>query len=156
MATVVMAALLLGEYWAYPFAGVPFSINPPAIDRWLDTQPKPFAIAEVPAPSPGNLGELERHQTRSMFHATAHWQKTIHGYSSLRRPLHDRLYVELTGFPDATSLASLRAVGVTYVVVHTEDYGARWAAVEEQIAKSGALRLEHSEGSGRVYSVLPP
>ena len=156
MATVVMAALLLGEYWAYPFAGVPFSINPPAIDRWLDTQPKPFAIAEVPAPSPGNLGELERHQTRSMFHATAHWQKTVHGYSSLRRPLHDRLYVELTGFPDATSLASLRAVGVTYVVVHTEDYGARWAAVEEQIAKSGALRLEHSEGSGRVYSVLPP
>ena len=91
-----------------------------------------------------------------MFHATAHWQKTIHGYSSLRRPLHDRLYVELTGFPDATSLASLRAVGVTYVVVHTEDYGTRWAAVEEQIAKSGALRLEHVEGSGRVYSVLPP
>lgn len=156
LATVVIAALLLGEYWAYPFAGVPFSINPPPIDRWLDTQPKPFAIAEVPSPSPGNLGELERHQTRSMFHATAHWQKTIHGYSSLRRPLHDRLYVELTGFPDATSLASLRAVGVTYVVVHTEDYGTRWAAVEEQIAKSGALRLEHVEGSGRVYSVLPP
>ena len=115
---------------------MPFSINPPAIDRWLDTQPKPFAIAEVPAPSPGNLGELERHQTRSMFHATAHWQKTIHGYSSLRRPLHDRLYVELTGFPDATSLASLRGVGVTYVVVHTEDYGERWPAVEEQIAKT--------------------
>ena len=106
-------------------------INPPAIDRWLDTQPKPFAVAEVPAPSPGDLGELERHQTRSMLHATAHWQKTIHGYSSLRRPLHDRLYVELTAFPDATSVASLRDVGVTYVVVHTEDYGDRWHAVEQ-------------------------
>jgi hypothetical protein len=156
LAAVVTAALLLGEYWAYPFAGVPFSISPPAIDRWLDTQPKPFAIAEVPAPSPGNLGELERHQTRSMFHATAHWQKTVHGYSSLRRPLHDRLYIELTGFPDETSLASLRAVGVTYVVVHTEDYGARWPVVEEQIANTDALKLEHIEGSGRVYSILPP
>jgi len=155
-ATVVIAALLLGEYWEYPFAGVPFSINPPAIDRWLDTQPKPFAIAEMPSPSPGNIGELERHQTRSMFHATAHWQKTIHGYSSLRRPLHDRLYIELTGFPDATSLASLRAVGVTYVVVHTEDYGTRWPAVEKEIAKTSALKLEHVEGSGRVYSLLPP
>jgi hypothetical protein len=155
VATAVIAGLLLGEYWAYPFAGVPFSIDPPAIDRWLDTQPKPFAVAEVPAPSPGNLGELERHQTRSMFHATAHWQKTVHGYSSYRRPLHDRLYIELTGFPDATSLASLRAVGVTYVVVHTEDYGERWPAVEEQIAKSGALKLEHVEGSGRAYSLLP-
>ena len=154
--TIVIAALLLGEYWAYPFAGVPFSINPPAIDRWLDTQPKPFAIAEVPAPSPGNIGELERHQTRSMFHATAHWQRTIHGYSSLRRPLHDRLYIELTGFPDATSLASLRAVGVNYVVVHTEDYGDRWPGIEQQIGKAGVLKLEHIEGAGRVYSLLPP
>jgi hypothetical protein len=156
VAAAVIAALLLGEYWAYPFAGVPFSIDPPAIDRWLDTQPKPFVIAEVPAPSPGHLGQLERHQTRSMFHATAHWQKTIHGYSSLRRPLHDRLYIELTGFPDETSLASLRAVGVTYVVVHTEDYGARWPDVEARIAaRSDALKLEHVEGDGRVYSVLP-
>jgi len=156
IATGVIAALLLAEYSAYPFAGVPFAIDPPAIDRWLDTRPRPFAIAEVPAPSPGNLGELERFQTRAMLHATAHWQKTVHGYSSLRRPLHDRLYRELPGFPDATSLASLREVGVTYVVVHTEDYGERWGAVEQQIEKTGALKLEHVDGSGRVYSLLPP
>jgi hypothetical protein len=155
-ATAVIASLLLAEYSAYPFAGVPFAINPPAIDRWLNTQPKPFTIAEVPAPSPRNGGALERHQTRSMLHATAHWQKTIHGYSSLRRPLHDRLYVDLAGFPDAASVASLREVGVTYVVVHTEDYGDRWRVVEEQIAKTGAFKLEHIEGSGRAYSLLPP
>jgi hypothetical protein len=155
LVTIVIAALLLGEYSTYPFAGVPFAINPPAIDRWLDTRPKPFVVAEVPSPSPGNLGALERHQTRSMLHATAHWQKTVHGYSSLRRPLHDRLYLEMTGFPDATSLTSLRDVGVNYVIVHTEDYGERWPGIEEQIRKISALRLEHVEGSGRVYSLLP-
>jgi len=155
-ATAVIAVFLLAEYSTYPFAGVPFAINPPAIDRWLDTQPKPFTVAEVPAPSPGHLGQLERHQTRSMLHATAHWQKTIHGYSSLRRPLHDQLYIDLAGFPDATSVASLREVGVIYVVVHTEDYGDRWRAVEQEIAKTGALTLEHVEGSGRVYSLSPP
>jgi len=154
--TAVLVALLLAEYNAYPFAGVPFAINPPAIDRWLDTQPKPFTVAEVPAPSATDFGELERHQTRSMLHSTAHWQKTIHGYSSLRRPLHDRLYAEMSTFPDATSVASLREAGVTYVVVHTEDYGDRWRAVEEEIAKTGAFKLEHVEGSGRVYSLLPP
>ena len=150
-----IAVLLLAEYSAYPFAGVPFAINVPAIDRWLDSQPKPFVIAEVPVPSPGNLGALERHQTQSMFHATAHWQKTIHGYSSLRRPLHDRLYLELTAFPDATSLASLREVGVTYIVVHTDEYGDRWRTVEEQIARTPALKLEHTEGAGRVYTIAP-
>ena len=156
LAATMIALLLLGEYSTYPFAGVPFAVNPPAIDRWLDTQPKPFAIAEVPAPGPENFGELERHQTRSMMHATAHWQKTIHGYSSLRRPLHDRLYAELPGFPDAKSLARLREAGVTYIVVHTEDYGDRWPGVEAAMAKTGALKLEHVEGSGRVYTLLPP
>ncbi|HUQ86351.1 MAG TPA: hypothetical protein VM096_02260 [Vicinamibacterales bacterium] len=154
-ATAVIAALLLAEYSAYPFAGVPFTIDPPAIDRWLDTQPKPFTIAEMPSPSPGEHGQLERHQTRSMLHSTAHWQKTIHGYSSLRRPLHDRLYTDLRNFPDATSIGSLRDVGVTHVVVHTEDYGDRWRGIEDQIAKTGAFKLEHIEGSGRVYSLLP-
>ena len=151
-----VAVALLAEYVSYPFPAVPYSVNIPAVDRWLDTQPKPFTIAEVPAPSPGNLGELERHQTRSMLHATAHWQRTIHGYSSLRRPLHDRLYLELPGFPDATSVASLREVGVTYVIVHTENYGDRWRAVEQQIERTGAFKLEHVEGSGRAYSLLPP
>jgi hypothetical protein len=155
-ATAVIATLLLAEYSTYPFQGVPFEINPPAIDRWLDTRPKPFAIAEVPAPGPGNMGDLERHQTRSMLHATAHWQKTIHGYSSLRRPLHDRLYAELPGFPDARSIASLQDVGVTYIVVHTENYGDRWPSVEAEMAKFAALKLEHVEGSGRVYSLAPP
>ena len=155
-ATAVLATLLLAEYSTYPFQGVPFEINPPAIDRWLDTRPKPFAIAEVPAPGPANMGDLERHQTRSMLHATAHWQKTIHGYSSLRRPLHERLYTELPGFPDARSIASLQEVGVNYIVVHTENYGDRWPGVEAEIAKFTALKLEHVEGSGRVYSLAPP
>jgi hypothetical protein len=154
--TAILVALLLTEYSTYPFAGVPFAIDPPAIDRWLDTLPKPFTVAEVPAPGPGNMGDLERHQTRSMLHATAHWQRTVHGYSSLRRPLHDRLYTELPGFPDATSVKRLREAGVTYVVVHTEGYGDRWRAVEQEIAKTGSFRLEHVEGSGRVYSLLPP
>lgn len=154
--TVVIAALLFGEYAVHPFAGVPFAVDIPAIDRWLDTRPKPFVIAEVPVPSAGDQGALERQQTQSMVHAMAHWQKTVHGYSGIRRPFHDRLYAELTEFPDQTSMESLREVGVNYVVVHTEQYGERWRAVEERIEKSGALKLEHVEGSGRVYSLLPP
>jgi hypothetical protein len=151
-----IAALLLGEYSSYPFAGVPYRIDVPAIDRWLDTQPKPFVIAEVPVPSPGDLGALERQQTESMLHATAHWQKTVHGYSGIRRPLHDHLYLDMTAFPAAASINSLREVGVQYVVVHTDEYAGRWPAVEEQIDRTPALRLEHVEGAGRVYSILPP
>jgi hypothetical protein len=153
LATMLVAALLLAEYSSYPFVGVPYAVNIPAIDRWLDTQPKPFVVAEVPVPSPGNLGALERQQTSSMLHSTAHWQKTVHGYSGIRRPFHEQLYLELTAFPDATSIASLRGVGVNYVVVHTAEYGSRWPAIEQAIARTPALTLEHVEGDGRVYAI---
>ena len=156
IAFVVLAGLLLGEYSSYPFRGVAYSVEVPAIDRWLDTQPKPFVVAELPVPSPGNLGELEREQTRSMLHSMAHWQKTIHGYSGIRRPFHEQLYLDLTAFPDATSINSLRDVGVNHVVVHTDDYGDGWTRVEALIARTPELRLEHIEGGGRVYSLLPP
>ena len=102
------------------------------------------------------MGALERHQTPAMLHATAHWQKTVHGYSGIRRLLHEQLYSDLTTFPSPASLTSLRAVGVTQVVVHVDEYGSRWASVEEQIARTPALKLEHVEGAGRVYSLLPP
>jgi hypothetical protein len=152
----VVAALLLGEAAVYPMSGVPFTLDVPAIDRWLAAQPKPFVFAEVPVPDPSDMGALERQQTQAMRHAMSHWQKTIHGYSSLRRPLHDRLYQELAQFPDPPSVDSLRELGVSYVVVHTEDYGSRWGSVEEEIRHTPALKLEHVEGSGRVYSILPP
>jgi hypothetical protein len=155
IAMFVVAALLLGEAAVYPMAGVPFTLDVPAIDRWLDSQPKPFVVAEVPVPSSGDLGALERQQTQAMRHAMAHWQKTVHGYSSLRRPLHDRLYLELAQFPDRPSIDSLRTLGVTFIVVHTEEYGSRWASVEEEIADTPALKLEHVEGAGRVYSIVP-
>ena len=148
----VVAIGLLAEYVSYPFPAVPYSIEIPAVDKWLDTQPKPFIVAEVPVQSPGNWGAHERMHVESMRHATAHWQKTIHGYSSLRRPLHSRVYVELTAFPDERSLSSLRELGVNYVVVHTDKYpGERWREVEARIAQVPELDLIHSDGPGRVY-----
>jgi hypothetical protein len=154
MIVSAVAVMLVAEYVTYPFPSVPYTVTVPAVDRWLATRPQPFIVAEMPVPSSGDSGALERQQTQSMLHATAHWQKTIHGYSGIRRPFHDQLYTDLVAFPDSTSLDSLRSVGVTYVVVHTEAYGIRWRTIEEQIAKSGQLKLEHSDGDGRVYSLL--
>lgn len=149
-----LSLLLLAEYSTYPFSGVPYAIDIPAIDRWLDTQPKPFVVAEVPVPSPGNQGAHERHHTKAMLHATAHWQKTVHGYSGIRRPLHERLYRELTTFPDARSVASLREVGVTHVVVHADEYpDGAWPAVEARLSATPGLSLLHVEGAGRVYAL---
>jgi len=156
-AALVVGGLLFAEYASMPLGYVPYAIEIPAIDRWLNTLPKPFAIAEVPMPSDGDIGAYERHNTMAMLHATAHWQRTVHGYSGIRPALHQRIFRELTLFPDAVSLASLREVGVTYVVVHEDRYPAeRRGEIDERFRRFGSqLRLEHVEGEGRVYRILP-
>ena len=93
-----------------------------------------------------------------MIHSTAHWQKTVHGYSGWRTVFHSQLYSDMQAFPDETSVARLSDIGVTYVVVHTDVYeGGEWTGIEERLRRfSSQLRLEHVEGAGRVYSLLRP
>jgi hypothetical protein len=157
LATLV-GALLVAEFAAMPLTTAPYRVEIPAVDRWLDHQPKPFAVAEVPLPNPRSLQEFELRTTMYMFHSTAHWQKTVHGYSGLRPPLHDALYSELTRFPDDTSVRALLSLGVNYVVVHTDLYPpGEWPEVEERIGLfQGWLKLEHVDGAGRVYSLVYP
>ena len=152
VATVVLLAL---EFAAVPLAVVPYRVDIPEADRWLASRPAPFAVAEVPLPDPMQAGPFERRQTMYMLHAMGHWQKTVHGYSGIRAPLHDRLYLELRSFPDEASLRELSDLGVGYVVVHTDLYASgEWEQVEARIDRYGdRLHLEHVAGAGRVYSL---
>jgi hypothetical protein len=150
--------LLTVEFAAIPLAVVPYRVDIPLADRWLATRPSPFAVAEVPLPDPLQAGPFERRQTMYMLHSMGHWQKTVHGYSGIRAPLHDRLYVLLRSFPDAASLDELARLDVRYVVVHTELYPpGEWEQVAARIDRyGGRLLLEHVAGTGRVYSLHPP
>jgi len=157
--TGVLALLLVAEFAITPLAVQPSNLEIPAIDRWLDTRAKPFVVAEVPVYNAvTNLGAFERQQVKFMIHSTAHWQKTVHGYSGWRTDFHRELYAAMEHFPDDRSLAALSDVGVTYVVVHVDDYApGDWAAVEERLRRyASRLRLEHVEGSGRVYALAGP
>jgi hypothetical protein len=115
-------------------------------------------VAEVPVRTLENPEAFERQETAYMIHSTAHWQKTVHGYSGWRTELHRQLYLEMQLFPDETSVADLSGLGVTYIVVHTDSYPpGEWGGVEQRLREfSSRLRLEHSEGAGRVYSLLRP
>jgi hypothetical protein len=150
-------AILLSEFAVAPLGTTVHRVEIPTIDRWLDGRPKPFAIAEVPLPPYGAGGAWERRQTEYMIHSTAHWQKTVHGYSGFRPPLHEELFAQLRLFPDRQSLESLGRLGVDYVVVHADKYSKEeWPVVERRLMEFGdRLRLEHEEGAGRVYRLTP-
>ncbi len=149
-----VGALLVCEFAVAPLATTEYHVEIPSVDRWLDAQPKPFAIAEVPVPRADEPG-WERRQAEYMLHSMAHWQKTVHGYSGFRPPRHELLFRQLRSFPDEESLEHLRRLGVRYVVVHEDYYRpGDWPAVEDRLRRfEDGLRLEHEDGSGRVYSL---
>jgi hypothetical protein len=153
-----IGALLVAEFAAMPLTVQAYRVDIPAIDRWLDSQPKPFAVAEVPLirlETADSVARYDRRHATFMLHSMAHWQKTIHGYSGIRPPLHEQLYFELETFPDETCLQGLARLKVDYIVVHTDLYPpGEWPKIEERLkAFSTWLKLEHVEGAGRVYSL---
>jgi hypothetical protein len=149
VAAVVAVALMAAEFAAQPFS-TPYQFEIPAADQWVAQQPKPFVVAELPS-----AGGYERFQTMYMLHSMAHWQKTIHGYGGIRPYLHSVLYQELDSFPDDRSLDHLIALGVTYLIIHTDMYPPeQWAVVSDRLASyMDQLTLEYSDSVSRVYAL---
>jgi hypothetical protein len=152
----LVCVVLTAEFAAFPMPVVPMRVSPSEADRWLATVPGPIVVAEVPIADPTNAGAFERRQTEYMLHSTAHWQKTVHGYSGIRPPANEQLYLELRNFPDARSLESLARFGVTHIVVHAGLYPpGEWDLVRERMVEIGArLRLKYSSGQDRVYEFV--
>lgn len=130
----------------------------PPIDQWLNTQPKPFTVAEVPLASPGDVSKFNAESARYMVHSTAHFQKTVMGFTGVLPPDHALLYDQLSRFPDEPGLRHLLAFDVTYVVVHGEDYAPDdLAALRARLQTySGWLTLVHCERLACVYALHPP
>ena len=137
---------LVVEFSAIPLGTESARVEIPAIDRWLATQPAPFAIAEVPIAD-------ARRNSEYMLHSMAHWQKTVEGYSGIQTALHGLLFEQLRDFPDRDSLDALAGIGVTFVVVHSDLYTPEErGAVDARLERFGdRLTLAHVEGAGRVY-----
>ena len=127
------SAALVGELFAAPLPVAPQIFSLPAADRWLASQPSPFAVAEFPL-DPANDGTSNLRQSEFMVHSMAHWQKTIHGYSGITPRLHEALFKTLVDFPDVRTLDDLESLGVTFVVVHKSLYRPHaWSAVQTRI-----------------------
>ena len=138
------------EFNGTPFEVIEHEVKLPAADRWLAGQPAPFVVAEAP------VQMLDRYQTAYMLHSRAHWQRTVHGYSGMRPELHERLFRLLGRFPDTGSIDALEKLGVTYVVVHIDQYyePGEWTEVEKRLTEySSRLTLEYQDRTARVYSL---
>jgi hypothetical protein len=140
--------VMLVEFALVPLPVHEFRLHLPPIDRWLDSQPKPFAVVEAP------VGPYTRYHSTYMLHSMAHWQKTVHGHSSLLPIPLQSLYADLRAFPDENTIRKLADLEIDYVVVHTDMYApGEWQQVEQRLARFPEwFALRHVDGPGRVYA----
>ncbi len=111
-------------------------------------------IAEVPVPRITREGAFERFQTAAMLHTVSHWQPTIHGYSGLRPPRHEQVFQEMNTFPGPASLAAMRSLGVTHVVVHRPEYPPEvWPDLDRQLRGLPGVRVLHEEADGLLLGL---
>ena len=127
----VVLGLVLFEFFALPYEMT--TLRPRPIDLWLAEQPEGVMV-ELPITN--GLRPLKE------YYATIHQQGRLFGPTNL--PFNRSDLVErgehLYSFPDADSMASLRAYGVTYVIVHTDEYD-NWAERVAPWETDGQLRL---------------
>ena len=151
----MLAALCLAEFASPPLEGRPVEDDVPAIDRYVATFPGRFTIVEVPLSEPGDYGLQNTRNAQYMVHTSAHWQKTVNGYSGLLPEGHQELFLALWNFPNADALARLRAFGVTYVVDHNDwnDAATRAEVQKRYDAFTGELELVKEIGADRLYKI---
>jgi hypothetical protein len=82
----------------------------------------------------------------------------VHGFSGVEPPLSTRLFQRLSRFPDDDCLSTLVDLGVTYLVMHTEQYrGNELRDTEQRMERyRDWMTLVHAEGAGRVYRIHRP
>jgi hypothetical protein len=155
-ASVLVVLLLAAEFAMLPLAAPPYAIEVGEIDRWVAARPRPFVVAELPVAPPSDAVASARYHSRYMLHSMLHWQPIVNGYSGFVPPRHEALFDQLTRFPDEGSVRALEQLGVSYVLLHREDFGeARFAqaVADAQALFPTRLILEHDGPDGRVYSV---
>ena len=109
-------------------------------------------------PDPDDVNRANTWNARYMLHATAHWQKTVHGYSGLLPKAHEDLFAAMWKFPNQNAIDRLATFGVTFIVVH-EDFSqaAQRAKTDADMAPFQPwLTLVHEETDGRVYALHRP
>jgi hypothetical protein len=148
--TVVATLVLLSEFYLVRFpGGPPRSFPVPPVYKYIATLPA-GAVLSLPdyARTP-----LWFQEANYQYFSTAHWHPIVNGDSREWPSGFVRLVEQLKTFPDRAAAATMRDVGVTYIVVHTGQGGAD--ALVEPARASTDFRLLARFDRDYLFQVVP-
>jgi hypothetical protein len=120
----------------------------PAVYHWLARRTDVDGVLELPLLGPAR-------DISAMYFATLHWKPLVNGYSGYIPDRYGYLVRDCCDpIPDPQQLAQLRLWGVTHVLVHKNDFPARW---ERRWLRRWALEpgiaIEYEDAADLVYRI---
>jgi hypothetical protein len=160
---VVLAVVLLAEILPRPihWAALLKEEDFPDVYSWIAGRSDVRALIEIPM-------RAYWHETPYMYYSTLHWKPIANGYSSFIPPSYDRISGQVLRFlPDAQAVDLLASVGISHMIVHTDDLGGSWRRARDPLARirrwegemGGRVVLVHDADPDRVYrivGIVPP
>lgn len=155
----VLAALLLAEILPRPIPWVALLKEEefPEVYSWIARQGDVRALIEIPM-------RPYWHETPYMYYSTLYWKPIANGYSSFIPPSYDRISGQVLRFlPDAQAVDLLTELGISHLVVHTDDLGGSWRRAQDPLERihrwegemGGRVALVHDADPDRVYRIVP-
>jgi hypothetical protein len=141
-ATAGLALLLFLEHFSAPLklSPVPVEDAIPAVYRWLASDARARVAAEVPA----SRFRLERLDALPMYLSTAHWKRTVQGFTGYFPPTYNFIKWRLLHVPDPESLRFLARLGVDTLIVAPEgDRTLDWATADPRWELAGPFDGGH-------------
>lgn len=151
-AFALLAALLVfAEHFSVPLrlAPLPPAARLPAVYAWLGRQADVRVVAEVPV----GRHLMERFDAEPMYHSTAHWKRTVQGFTGYFPPAYVFLRWRLHHYPAPETLDFLARLGVDTLVVGPPAGGV--AAGETPDPRRVTLAAAFPEGH-QVLRLPPP
>jgi hypothetical protein len=145
-ATIVVVALANLDGLVAPVGFVPAEPIPTIYDRLARIDHA--IVVEIPFPPPDSFARNAQY----MLASTRHWHPMLNGFSGLLTNSYEAQFADLQNFPDDASIAALRRLHVTHIVVHTgllEASGGR--AAVGAVLLSPDLQLMAQEGDIALY-----
>jgi hypothetical protein len=130
-ATLVLALLLMIDFWTAPYAWGTTRVEAGETARFLAQQP-PGTVMQMPLDASQSGPALYRRVTSG--------KPVAYGYETFEPPAWRARRDELQQFPEGASLAVLREWGVRYIVVSGKPYGADWPGVLDYLKSLPQVR----------------
>jgi hypothetical protein len=152
LAVVALLPLMLSEWYVVDFPlGKPQPFSIPPIYRRPELR-QARAIVSLPE----YRGTPEWYfGSDYLFYSMAHWRPIVNGFGRAEPPDHFRVVSHMRAFPGPNNARTMRRLGVDYLVLHADRYGAIADEVVREAMQMQEYALVARAGSDYLFRVTP-